>query len=249
METIDYQGYKIKIEQDEDASNPRTEWDNLGTMACSHSRYTLGDTDGVSNLREAVRNSVNYKESWEVELYLDSTLGDLVGVAEQCSDILMLPLYLYDHSGITMSTGSFSCPWDSGQVGVIFITKDTIKEENCRPQPLKKGQINPDLKPIKHVTKKDIERALGYLKGEVETYDNYLTGSVYGYTIEDRNEEEIEDGSCWGFYGYDNRKSGLLEYAENAVDCEITGRMKEHMQAAIAQAHTDHASYAHGANI
>ena len=38
-------------------------------------------------------------------------------------------LYLYDHSGITMSTGSFCDSWDSGQVGFIYVTKEDIEKE------------------------------------------------------------------------------------------------------------------------
>ncbi len=47
---------------------------------------------------------------------------------------LMLPLYLYDHSGLAMSTGKFlraspSCRMDSGQVGWIYVSKeDALKE-------------------------------------------------------------------------------------------------------------------------
>ena len=44
-----------------------------------------------------------------------------------------LPLWLYDHSGITMScgarTGQFADQWDSGQVGWIVALKKTIMEE------------------------------------------------------------------------------------------------------------------------
>ena len=32
-------------------------------------------------------------------------------------------------------------------------------------------------------------------------YDQYLTGDVWGYVIEDSESHEIE--SCWGFYGED----------------------------------------------
>ena len=28
-----------------------------------------------------------------------------------------------------MSTGPFSCPWDSGQVGFIYVEKKKVKEE------------------------------------------------------------------------------------------------------------------------
>lgn len=37
---------------------------------------------------------------------------------------------------------------------------------------------------------------------EVETYDQYLTGDVYGYVIE--SEDGTVDDSCWGFFGLDH---------------------------------------------
>jgi hypothetical protein len=37
-------------------------------------------------------------------------------------------LYLYDHGGITISTGPFSCPRDSGQVGFIYASHKQIRD-------------------------------------------------------------------------------------------------------------------------
>lgn len=51
-----------------------------------------------------------------------------------------------------------------------------------------------------------------YLKSEVETYDQYLTGDVYGYVIEDKEGEELD--SCWGFYG----EEYCLEEAKSIAD-------------------------------
>jgi hypothetical protein len=34
----------------------------------------------------------------------------------------------------------------------------------------------------------------------VQTYDDYLTGNVWGFIIEDEDEENGGD-SCWGFIG------------------------------------------------
>ncbi len=42
-ENINYRGFEIKIESDSDPMNPRTEFDNLGTMVCLYRRYELGD--------------------------------------------------------------------------------------------------------------------------------------------------------------------------------------------------------------
>ena len=143
---MDYQ-----ILQDTDYTNPRTDYDQVGTMYCEHSRYTLGD------------------EGAEHPKNLDV--------------IASLPLYLYDHSGITMSTSPFSCPWDSGCVGLIYIAKADADE-----------WINAD-------GTYDTEAMLAILESEVKEYDQYLTGDVWGYTITDDDGEEID--SCWGFYGHD----------------------------------------------
>ncbi len=41
----------------------------------------------------------------------------------------ILPVYLYDHSGITINTVPYSCRWDSGQIGWIYQPKsDTATE-------------------------------------------------------------------------------------------------------------------------
>lgn len=47
-----------------------------------------------------------------------------------CKDkVAILPLYLYDHSGLTMSTSDFGDRWDSGCVGFIYMDKDTAMKE------------------------------------------------------------------------------------------------------------------------
>jgi hypothetical protein len=106
---------------------------------------------------------------------------------------IILPLYLYDHSGITISTTPFSCGWDSGQIGFVFISKDKVKNEYG----------------VKRVTKKEIEKATKVLLAEVETYDLYLRGEVYGYTLINENGD-IED-SCFGFIGSDIETNGILD--------------------------------------
>jgi hypothetical protein len=159
----------VKIYQDDMAESPR-EWDNLGTMVCFHRRYNLGDKHTMTV--EEAKAFVNRK------------------------DVISLPLYLYDHSGITMNTTGFSCPWDSGQVGFIYVTREKVRKEYG------KKAISPKL----------LARVLGYLKAEVEVYDSYLTGDVYGFKTFDKAGNEL-DNSCWGFFGHDFKENGLLEAA------------------------------------
>ena len=191
-ETREYKGYTIKIESVDYPPNPREDWDNLGHMVCWHRRYDLGDKhnfDSPEDFQEYIKNN-------------------------KC---VVLPLFLYDHSGITMSTRSFSCPWDSGQVGYIYLTYKEIRKEMARPKN-KNGQLNPDLKTIKHITKKDIERAKALLESEVKVYDSYLRGEVFGWVISNEIEDHID--SCWGYYGTGEIEHMVSE-AKNAIDYDI----------------------------
>lgn len=125
--------------------------------------------------------------------------------------VIILPLYLYDHGGLRMKVGSFQgmlpqghAEFDSGPVGFIYITEEKIKEEGLDDR-------TPD-------------KIEDLLRSEVNVYDDYLSGAVYGYQVIDADGEEIH--SCWGFYGYDHNKSGLVEAAQHEVEAEIYHRLK-----------------------
>ena len=173
MDSIEYKGYTIEIENDENPDNPRN-WDNLSHMVCFHKRYDLGDSD--TDLSSDIFNG------WEeVEEHLRKEKGA----------VIIAPLYLYDHSWLRIKIGSFygcglpqgHARFDSGQVGFIYVTKEDIKEDFQ----------------VKRITQKIKDRAMKVLEGEVKTYDSYVSGQVYGYRILDNKENDID--SCWGYYG------------------------------------------------
>jgi hypothetical protein len=139
--------YELKIEQDNDPMNPRTDWDNITTMICFHKRYDLGDkTDYKSS----------QFESWD----------ELKEQIESDYKVLMIkPLYMYDHSGITISTSPFGCNWDSGQIGWVFIDEKQLQ------------YITGDSSGHNETNLEEI------IDSEVKTYDQYITGEVYQYTI------------------------------------------------------------------
>jgi len=179
---------KIKIVPHPDPESPR-DWDNLGTMTCWHRRYSLGDKDGVAELVSAIEDSPKWCESW----HEDCNMADprvILELAEKCQFII-LPLYLYDHSGITMNTVGFSCRWDSGQVGFIWVAPKDVRKEYD----------------VKRISKALLERVYQSLASEVKTYDQYLTGDIYGFEAMDENDEVID--SCWGFFGDDPKTNGM----------------------------------------
>lgn len=107
--------------------------------------------------------------------------------------LLILPLYLYDHGGITMRTTSFNDPWDSGQVGFIYVKTDDVKQEWG----------------WKRLTKQRREHIEAILRGEVTEYDAYLTGDVWVWFVNDEDDNIVE--SCGGYYGYDYAKQDADE--------------------------------------
>ena len=93
-----------------------------------------------------------------------------------------LPLYLMDHSGLAMQTTSFNDPWDSGQVGWIYVSKeDALKEFGGEKMT---GAIR--------------KKAEDLMRSEVAAYDSYLRGECYGFEL--YKNGELSD-SCWGFMG------------------------------------------------
>ena len=174
--------YTLKIEQDENAQDPRSlDWTdcNLGAMICFHRRYSLGDTHNYSN-RDF------------------SCWGDLKKqlIKDYRNDVI-LPIYMYDHSGQTINTTGFSCAFDSGQVGFIILDRAQLLKTHG----------------TKRISKKHKVQLIADLISEVRTYDQYLTGDVYGYIVEDEDGEEVD--SCWGYYGYKYAKEegeAVLKY-------------------------------------
>lgn len=185
-----YRGCTIELHHDSDPESPR-EWCNFGTMACWHKRYNLGDEQpsisGGEYLMQLADAAVNFKCS--VHDVQDKHIS-----AALKKYYLILPLYLYDHSGITISTGPFYCPWDSGQVGVIHVSLKKAMEEFSSSNPTSWDS------PVKFrdetITLEKAARQI--MEQEVETYDDYLTGNVCGYVAKGYDGDDI--GSCWGFY-------------------------------------------------
>jgi hypothetical protein len=174
IETEKYKGLTIRIEYDQHSKSPR-DWDNLGTFIGFHRRYNIGDTRGS-----------DFSTPEDVQEYL----------AENPS--IILSVYMYEHSGVAYSTTPFSCPWDSGQVGVIFVEKVKAAEEY--------GALTDEV----------IEKIKSRLKGEIETYSKWANGEVYGFIVEDKDGEHVD--SCWGFYETEEALEEAKMNADHHVD-------------------------------
>lgn len=158
IKNIQQSGFTLRILTDDDPDSPAN-WDNLGQIAYCSDRYTLG-TERVS------RDRLD-----EIAAGIED--GSLIG----------LPVYAYIHGGVTISTGAFSCPWDSGQCGFVYCKASDAEDEWAGDPHFRANAIR-------------------VLSGEVKTFDQYLRGDIYGYVIEGKDGDVVD--SCWGFYGIEH---------------------------------------------
>lgn len=126
---------------------------------------------------------------------------------------LVKPIYMYDHTGLIFSLRPFSSDWDSGQIGEAFIARTRIKSEFS-------GKT---------------AAALRGLESELDTYQSYVAGEVYGIVYETRPahtfDEDSEQGwkeeaACWGYYGEDSARESIANLVPEEVALAINSPKK-----------------------
>ena len=173
VEEFEYEDMTIRIEYETDIESPRKEYDNMAHLVFLDNRYATGD--GIVTVDE-----------------INEIMKD--------PDAIWLPVYMYAHSGATVSTSPFSCPWDSGFAGIVYAYTN---------EALKWGGFTEEGEELDAIIRRNLQI-------EVETFDQYLTGDVYYFETVKENEdgdEEILD-SCEGLYGFDYAKQYALENAQ-----------------------------------
>lgn len=159
----DYKGYTIEIHRDTGAEGPESWEDDCVFLTTTRNRYFEVRRQGCNP--EDAENPHHYR----------------------------YPLYAYCHSGVVLGLAPFACPWDSWQIGVVYIAKEEVDN-------------------------KAHGKALAAQC--VEAWNQYLSGEIYGYTITNGDDEGLVD-SCWGFYGpWDNVEYGALQQAKAFIDAE-----------------------------
>jgi hypothetical protein len=122
--------------------------------------------------------------------YLDPAKGALGRTADEVAawmkenarEWYFANLYMYEHSGVAYRAGMsnpFSCPWDSGQVGIVALKKSDWGRG--------KGERN--------------AKRLEYARTVAEEYGRWANGECYGYILHDPDGNERD--SCWGHIGYE----------------------------------------------
>lgn len=173
---IKRQGFTLTVFEDS-YDDPREDFEgtNMAKMICFHRKYKLGDEHNFENPQEF---NEWYKKN-----------KDKVAC--------IMPLYLLDHSGLTMSVHDFHDPWDSGQVGYAYILKETLRKHNMADD----------------IGSYDICRTL--IETEVEEYDKWLRGvpQYFTFDITDKDDEPVK---CMGIFEFTTLKEMIGEMKERS---------------------------------
>lgn len=165
---------------------PYTNFVDDETVPCPHCNQVDSPDNGCNECNDGYIDNPFYIYSGLQEV---ERITQALEMPLDFDDSVILPLYLFDHSGLSISTTPFSCRWDSGAVGWAFITKESYLELGFETW--------------------DKTQAQTLLIQTVTVYDSYLKGENYGFSIYNEDAEDALD-ACSGYHG-DHHKSGLFE--------------------------------------
>lgn len=195
-----YKGYKISIFPDDDPENPR-EWDNLGTMVCFHRRSNYGD---------------------QTEFKTPEQLFEFLKEEKP----IFMPIFAYEHSGIALSTRRdvypFNDVWDSGWLGIIYVTREKVASEYGGSNALTDGKsvvTSPEMPAHPVLSEADIlSRVMDVLEGEIKVYSQWLNGEFCGYHVTPLDDEDDVLDSTWGYESMDSAIQAAKEFIDWKVE-------------------------------
>lgn len=242
-ETIEYKGYKIEVAQDDSPENPFEAWDcepPLVTYYGGRHGYaksyqdapeTIGDVvamlpaacfkrgQRVALIKATLNCTMREFASAKGEFYDDTREAFANMVSEQVGakpEGWRSAIEWFEMAESLLQWAGIECV--NTQSNGYSQGDSTLVLAIASPEWLKGTGIKP-------------EHVKSSLQASVDLYGAWAWGDVYGVqsihkieTGEDGDEsegEKIEDASCWGFYGRDFEKSGLMEHARGAIDYAI----------------------------
>jgi hypothetical protein len=237
MKTTDIKlphGYTVEIHTDENTENPFTEWDceppiavwNLDNRRGNLENYG-GDELNLETLISAIPAATweSRQGKREIIAALTLTLSEVAAEVRRIGnfrDAVEEMLYGVEPSGWRCAVEYFdrmeavarlagiSCHstqsngYSQGDCALVFVA--------ALPQWVEKVGAAP-------------ETLADQCKAACDLWGAWAWGDVFGFVLNDPKGEEVD--SCWGYYGTDHRKSGLLETAEESAKHHRESRKAE----------------------
>ena len=179
-------GYRLQV-FNSDCDNP-LHWGGSDIQwVMLHRGYQLENTTDIT--------SENFSGWGKMSDYID----------QEFDPALIIPVYMLDHSGLSLSIHSFNDGWDSGQIGFVFMSKEVLKRNY----------------------QDDENTAISAIEGELLIYTNYLNGECYRLELyHDGNLLESSDG----FYGSNFNTNDIKECIEEYVSTEIAEELVANLE-------------------
>lgn len=185
---IKRKGLTLRVNRDYSYyDNPRDN-DTLGHLVCFHTRYTLGDKH-------------DFESFMDFKYYLEDNKKNI---------LCILPVYMYDHTGITISTTPFADKWDSGLLGYIYCTKQDVFNYGLTE--------NSNLEKV--------------LKEEIKQYDEFIQGTKEYYYFSILDEELKPIDSCSGFCAKNTKElfNDMKDYVDEKYHFLFNSLLKKESQ-------------------
>ena len=183
-------GVRLVIRRDDNPISPREFDDNLGTIVC-FDRVWYGDRHEFHDKDEFLKDRLlaHFGDEEQAEAFWDKMEQEYLCDPEKVrddhileelgKDHVILPVYMYRHSGDTVSTEPFNDPWDSGQIGWIYTEHAKVD--------LFFGAVNDST----------LSQARERLENEVSTWNDYIMDENYAYDLVNEQTGEVMDGGFW----------------------------------------------------
>jgi len=169
----------LTIFNDRDSDSPR-DWDNLGYFITVDRNYTSPDDN--LDLKRIITET-----QYESEVVdCDSHMALIEKTINQDTDETVLAIYpvvKYEHGGVSYSLGARR-GFDYSNNGFYIVTEKS--------------------RAVAGINEKNFERDI---KIELETYNKWANGDIYGFNLVDTDGEHVD--SCSGFYDLEDIKEHL----------------------------------------
>lgn len=189
LESKKFKGKGYKINVYQDVdAESPQEWDDDVFIVAYHRDFTVSNDATDKNQLSRI-----FRNEYDPEDESEQELKEMDEDLQEKYFIFWLEAYI--HSGVVLAIrneGNFpDRQWDVSTVGAVLIKKNEY-----------------------YKTEEEARKRADML---INSWNHYLSGDIYGHMIERPNYEGEESG-CWGFYGTDYEKNGLLEHAEEDIE-------------------------------
>lgn len=178
---------RLIIQHDEDAESPR-QWDNLGYFITVDRNHTSPDSYKLQH--DKIRNIImdTAEDATDQNDHIERITKE---INEQTTEkvLAIYPVVKHEHGNVVYRLAT-QHGFDYSNNGFYIVTDKTAN--------------------LLGTPKEDFERVI---KGELETYTQWVNGEVYGFTL--YNEDGTLDNSCWGYYDIEDIRGELPEEFKN----------------------------------